>query len=177
MPAAFPNISKIRYEGPKSKEPLAFKHYNPDEIVEGKPMKDHLRFSVVYWHTMRGAGADMFGWGTALRPWELGEGNVKSAQKRVRCFFEFCEKLGAPFFAFHDRDVAPHGKTLEESNRNLDAVVKIIKEEQELLGWKALHPLNELCVVLIRMPFNHHVAKIETDPQYDMSIVRQAEIC
>ena len=68
MPAAFPKISKIRYEGPKSKEPLAFKHYNPDEIVEGKPMKDHLRFSVVYWHTMRGAGADMFGWGTALLP-------------------------------------------------------------------------------------------------------------
>jgi len=74
-------------------------------MVEGKSMKEHLRFSVVYWHTMRGAGADMFGWGTAIRPWELGEGSVEEARKRVRCFFEFSwKKLGAPFYAFHDRE-------------------------------------------------------------------------
>jgi len=146
MPAAFPKISKIRHEGPKSKEPLAFKHYNPDELVEGKPMKDHLRFSVVYWHTMRGAGGDMFGWGTALRPWELGEGTVADAQKRVRMFFEFCEKLGAPFYAFHDRDVAPHGKTLRESNDNLDAVVKVLKEEQKRTSVRLLWGTAQLFV-------------------------------
>src|SRR6266498_4018883 len=112
MRAAFPEVSQIHYEGPKSRNPLAFKWYNADEVVAGRKMKDHLRFSVVYWHTMRGAGADMFGWGTALRPWELGEGTLAAAQQRVRCFFEFGEKLGTPFYAFHDRDVAPHGKTL-----------------------------------------------------------------
>jgi xylose isomerase len=146
MPSAFPKVSKIQYEGPKSKNPLAFKHYNPDEIVEGKPMKDQLRFSVAYWHTMRGAGADMFGWGAAQRPWEVGEGTVEDAKKRVRCFFEFCEKLGAPFYAFHDRDVAPHGKTLQESNRNLDAVVEVMTEEQERSGTQLLWGTAQLFV-------------------------------
>ena len=104
MPAAFPNVPSIRYEGPRSKNPLAFKHYNADEKVEGKTMRDHLRFSVVYWHTMRGMGADMFGSGTALRPWEDGTNSLQMALKRVPVMFEFCEKLGAPFYAFHDRD-------------------------------------------------------------------------
>ncbi|MBM3836940.1 MAG: xylose isomerase [Verrucomicrobia bacterium] len=146
MPSAFPKISKIQYEGPRSKNPLAFKHYNPHELVEGKPMKDHLRFSVVYWHTMRGAGADMFGWGSAVRPWELGEGSVEAAKHRARCFFEFCEKLGAPFYAFHDRDVAPHGRTLKESNRNLDAVAKVLKEEQQRTGVRLLWGTAQLFV-------------------------------
>jgi xylose isomerase len=138
MPAAFPKISKIEFEGPDSKNPLAFKHYSPEELVEGKPMKDHLRFSVVFWHTMRGAGADMFGWGSAERAWDPGECNVEGAKKRVRCFFEFCEKLGAPFYAFHDRDVAPHGATLGESNKNLDATVAVMKEEQKRTGVRLL---------------------------------------
>ena len=146
MPSFFPKISKIQFEGAASKNPLAFKHYNPDEIVEGKSMKEHLRFSVVYWHTMRGAGGDMFGWGTAQRPWETGEGTVKDAQQRVRAFFEITEKLGAPFYAFHDRDVAPHGKTLKESNKNLDAVVKVLKEEQKRTGIKLLWGTAQLFV-------------------------------
>src|SRR5512136_3349425 len=107
MPAAFPNVSKIPFEGPDSKNPLAFKHYNPNELVEGKSMKDHLRFSVVYWHTFRGRGSDPFGVGTAIRPWDDGSETVDNAKKRVRAAFEFMEKLGAPFYAFHDRDVAP----------------------------------------------------------------------
>ena len=138
MAEAFPNISKIQYEGPKSKNPLAFKHYNPDEIVEGKTMRDQLRFSVTYWHTFRGMGADMFGAGTALRPWDDGTQSVENAQRRVRVAFEFIEKLGAPFYAFHDRDVAPEGATLAESNANLDAVVKVLKEEQKRTGIKLL---------------------------------------
>ena len=138
MAAAFPKISKIQFEGPKSKNPLAFKHYNPDELVEGKSMKDHLRFSVTYWHTFRGQGADMFGVGTAVRPWEDGTNSVKMAQKRVKVAFEFMEKLGVPFYAFHDRDVAPEGKTLKESNKNLDAVVKVLKAEQERTGIRLL---------------------------------------
>ena len=138
MPSAFPNIPKIRYEGPRSKNPLAFKHYNAEEIVEGRPMKDHLRFSVVYWHTMRGMGADMFGVGTMQRPWEDGTNSLKMALKRVPVLFEFCEKLGAPFYAFHDRDVAPEGKDLRETNRNLDAVVKELKKHQRDSGVRLL---------------------------------------
>jgi xylose isomerase len=134
MPAAFPRIRKINYEGPDSKNPLAFKHYNPDELVEGKPMKDHLRFSVVYWHTMRGMGADMFGVGTWKRPWEDGTNSLPMALKRVPVLFEFCEKLGAPFYAFHDRDVAPEGRTLSQTNRNLDRVVKEMKKLQRDTG-------------------------------------------
>jgi xylose isomerase len=138
MPAAFPRISNIPFDGPNSRNLLVFKHYNPDEIVEGKTMRDHLRFSVTYWHTFRGQLADMFGVGTAIRPWEDGTNSVAMAQKRARVAFEFMEKLGAPFYAFHDRDVAPEGRSLKESNRNLDAVVKVLKEEQKRTGIKLL---------------------------------------
>jgi xylose isomerase len=138
MPSAFPKISRIQFEGPQSKNPLAFKHYNAEEVIEGKTMKDHLRFSVTYWHTFRGQLADMFGVGTAQRPWEDGTNSVAMAQKRARVAFEFMEKLGAPFYAFHDRDVAPEGRSLKESNKNLDAVVKVLKEEQKRTGIKLL---------------------------------------
>ncbi len=136
--AAFPNVSNIRFEGPKSKNALAFKHYNPEEMVEGKAMKDHLRFSVVYWHTFRGRGSDPFGAGTAIRPWDNDTETVDNAKKRARAAFEFIEKLGAPYYAFHDRDVAPEGTNLKHTNRNLDAVVKVLKEEQKRTGVKLL---------------------------------------
>jgi xylose isomerase len=137
MPA-FSDIAKIAYEGPQSKNPLAFRHYNAAELVEGKPMRDHLRFSVAYWHTMRGTGADPFGPGTMLRPWEGKSDTVENAINRARVAFEFIEKLGAPFYCFHDRDVAPEGATLAESNKNLDAVVKVLKAEQQRGGVKLL---------------------------------------
>ena len=146
MPEAFPKIKKIKFEGPKSKNPFAFKHYNPTEKVEGKTMRDHLRFSVVYWHTMRGMGADMFGVGTAVRPWEDGTNSLQMALKRVPVMFEFCEKLGAPFYAFHDRDVAPEGKDLRESNKNLDVVAKELKKVQRDTGVKLLWGTAQLFV-------------------------------
>lgn len=136
--AAFPDIPKIRYEGPDSNNPLAFRFYNEDQLVEGKPMKEHLRFSIAYWHTMRGTGADPFGSATMLRPWEGPQDTVDNAIARVRAFFEFCEKLGAPFFCFHDRDVAPEGNSLAETNQNLDAVVRVIKQEMERTGVRLL---------------------------------------
>ena len=138
MPAAFPKIKTIRYEGSDSKNPLAFKHYNPGELVEGRTMKEHLRFSVVYWHTFRNRLSDPFGVGTAIRPWDDGTESVKNAQKRAQVAFEFMEKLGVPFYAFHDRDVAPEGANLKESNRNLDAVAQVLGEEQERTGIKLL---------------------------------------
>ena len=82
--AYFPKIKKIKYEGPGSKNPLSFKWYNENEIVEGKTMRDHLRFSVVYWHTFRNPLSDPFGVGTAFRPWDDGSESVKNAQKRVK---------------------------------------------------------------------------------------------
>ncbi|MEQ8790198.1 MAG: xylose isomerase [Pirellulaceae bacterium] len=136
--AAFPDVEKIRYEGPDSKNPLAFRWYNEDEVVEGKTMKEHLRFSVVYWHTFRGTGSDPFGAGTMVRPWDDGSESVENAVNRVRAAFEFIEKLGAPYYAFHDRDVAPEGASLAESNKNFDAVAKALKEEQERTGVKLL---------------------------------------
>ncbi|MBM4091581.1 MAG: xylose isomerase [Planctomycetes bacterium] len=136
--AAFPGIEKVRFEGPASKNPLAFRWYDEDEIVEGKSMKDHLRFSVVYWHTFRGTGADPFGAATMVRPWDDGGPSVENAVNRVRAAFEFMEKLGAPFYAFHDRDVAPEGATLAETNKNLDAVVAVMKQEQDRSGVQLL---------------------------------------
>src|SRR6476620_562484 len=136
--AFFPEVEKIRFEGPDSKNPLAFRHYNPDEIVEGKSMKDLLRFAVCYWHTFRGTGSDPFGPGCAIRPWDDGSESVENAVKRVGVAFEFMEKLGCPFYCFHDRDVAPEGKNLVETNANLDKIVAVLKEEQQRTGIKLL---------------------------------------
>ena len=136
--AAFPEIEKIHYEGPDTKNPLAFRWYNEDEVIEGQTMKDHMRFSVVYWHTFRATGADPFGSPTMVRPWEDGTDSVENAINRARVAFEFISKLGAPYYAFHDRDVAPEGATLSESHQNLDAVVQVLKEEQERTGIKLL---------------------------------------
>ena len=136
--AAFPEISKVKYEGPDSKNPLAFRYYNPDELIEGKPMKDHLRFSCAFWHTMRMNGVDPFGAATMLRPWDDGSDSIENAQNRVRVFFEFLEKTGLNFYAFHDRDVAPEGKTFAETCKNLDEVVKVFKEESARTGIKML---------------------------------------
>jgi xylose isomerase len=136
--AYFPEITKIAYEGPSSKNSLAFRHYNPDEVVEGKKMRDHFRFAVAYWHAFRGTGADPFGPGCAIRPWEGPVDNVENAVKRVGVAFEFMQKLGVEFYCFHDRDVAPEGDNLTETNKNLDTVVKALKEAQQRTGIKLL---------------------------------------
>ncbi|MDA9778117.1 xylose isomerase [Rubripirellula sp.] len=136
--SAFPDVPTIQYEGPQSDNPLAFRWYNPSEIIEGKTMRDHLRFSIVYWHTFRGTGSDPFGSATAVRPWDDGTESVENAQNRARAAFELFEKLQAPYYAFHDRDVAPEGATLAESNKNLDAVADVLEEEQARSGVKLL---------------------------------------
>jgi xylose isomerase len=138
MAEFFPEIPKIAYGGPRSRNPLEFKHYNADEVVGTKTMKEHLRFSVVYWHTFSNPLADPFGVGTALRPWDDGSGSLANAQKKAQVAFEFISKIGAPYYAFHDRDVAPEGKTLKESHANLDGVVKVLKDEQSRTGVKLL---------------------------------------
>jgi xylose isomerase len=138
MSEAFPDIQKIQFEGPKSKNPLSFKHYNADEVVAGKKMRDHLRFGVAYWHAMRNSLADPFGVGTAQRPWDDGTDSVANSQRRVWACFEFMDKLGVDYYCFHDRDVAPEGATLAESNKNFDAVADELEKAQKATGKKLL---------------------------------------
>jgi xylose isomerase len=134
----FPKIKAIAYEGPKSTNPLAFHHYNPDELVDGKTQSAHLRFSIAYWHSFRGVGSDPFGPGTIVRPWEKGTDALSIAKTRLDAAFEFFTKIRAPFYCFHDRDIAPEGKSLAESNRNLDRVVAHAKDLQKATGVKLL---------------------------------------
>ena len=136
--AYFPEIAKIQYEGPKSRNPLAFRWYNASEVIEGKTMKEHLRFSIVYWHTMRGTGSDPFGPGTAIRPWDDGSNSVDNALTRVEAAFELFQKLDAPYYAFHDRDVAPEGSSLRETNANLQKIADSLKAHQQSTGVKLL---------------------------------------
>ncbi|HHY83590.1 MAG TPA: xylose isomerase [Clostridiales bacterium] len=134
----FKGISKIKYEGKDSDNPLAFKYYNPDEVVGGKTMKEHLRFSVAYWHTFTGGGVDPFGAATFQRPWDSISDPMDKAKARMTAAFEFFEKLGVEYFCFHDRDIAPEGDTLAETNRNLDEIVKLTKELMASSGVKLL---------------------------------------
>lgn len=135
--AYFENVEKIQFEGPKSTNPLAFKYYNPDEVVGGKTMEEILRFSVAYWHTFTMDGTDPFGQGTMIRPWDRFSG-MDLAKARVEAAFEFFEKLNVPFFCFHDVDIAPEGSTLRETYKNLDEIVAMIKDYMKTSKTKLL---------------------------------------
>ena len=135
---ALPNIAPIAYEGPAASSALAFRHYNPEELFDGRPLSEHLRFSIAYWHAFRGTGADPFGPGTIVRAWEKGKDPVSIAKRRMDVAFEFFTKIRAPFYCFHDRDIAPEGATLAESNKNLDQIVAHAKQLQKATGVKLL---------------------------------------
>jgi len=130
--------SSIRYEGPGAAQALAFRHYNHAEVIDGKTMKQHMRFSIAYWHAFRGAGSDPFGPGTISRRWEKGSDPVSIAKARMDAAFEFFQKIQAPFWCFHDRDIAPEGRSLAESNRNLDQLIAHAKAHQKASGVKLL---------------------------------------
>ena len=134
----FPDVPKIAYEGPKSRNPLAFKQYNASEVVAGKTMAEHLRFAAPYWHVMRGVLSDPFGGGTALMPWDDGSLSVENAIKRVDVFFEFLDKIGIDFWCFHDRDIAPELNDLAKSNAALEKVVDKLAAKQKETGKKLL---------------------------------------
>ncbi|GMW02510.1 MAG: xylose isomerase [Candidatus Hydrogenedentota bacterium] len=138
MAEFFPGIKTIQYEGSKSKNPLAFKHYNPKEKVLGKTMEEHLRFSVCYWHTFKNLGADPFGVPTMSRSYNAGSSPIAIAENTMYAAFEFFTKIGVNYWCFHDRDIAPEGATLAETNKNLDHIVKIAKTLQKATGIKPL---------------------------------------
>lgn len=133
----FNNISKIKYEGVNANNPLSYKFYDANKIVAGKKMKDHLKFALSYWHTMCGDGTDLFGRGTADKTFG-GNTPLEIAENKVYACFEIMEKLGIEYFCFHDRDIAPEGETLKETNDNLDKIVPIIKSEMKRTGIKLL---------------------------------------
>jgi len=133
----FKGINKIKYEGPKSDNPLAFKFYNPDEVIGGKTMKEHLRFSMSYWHTMCGEGSDMFGRGTLDKSFG-GNDKIEIYKNKALAAFEFMEKLNLDYFCFHDRDIAPEYDSLRETNRALDEIVEFIKELMKQYNKKLL---------------------------------------
>ncbi|MCP5536631.1 MAG: xylose isomerase [Akkermansiaceae bacterium] len=134
----FPNVPKIQYEGTSSKNPFAFRHYNPEESVGGKTMREQLRFGAAYWHVMRNELGDPFGAGTALMPWDDGSDSLDNALARVPVFFEFLGKSQIDYYCFHDRDIAPEGATLTETHNNLDRVVDALEKFQNETGKKLL---------------------------------------
>lgn len=135
----FSDIKKIEFEGSKSLNPYAFKYYNANEMIMGKTMKEHLKFSMAYWHTMTGTGTDPFGAATMERIWDESHNDpMERAKVRVKVAFEFMEKLGLEYFAFHDVDIAPAGESLNETNQNLDIIVDLIESEMERTGIKLL---------------------------------------
>jgi xylose isomerase len=134
----FPGIGKIAYEGPESDNPLAFKAYDADRVVGAKTMRDHLRFAVCYWHTFCATGADPFGPGTRVHTWEEKADALDRAKDRLDAAFEFFSKLGVPYYCFHDRDMAPEGASVAESERNLSELVELAAERQRASGVKLL---------------------------------------
>ena len=136
----YPTVpSKIPYEGPNSRNPLAFKHYDAEEKVLGKTMREHLRFSVVYWHTFRNGGHDPFGVDPTIeRPWDDGSESESNALRRVDAAFEFFSKLDVDYYAFHDVDASPEGSSLKETETILDSVTDHLLKRQKETGVKLL---------------------------------------
>ena len=134
----FPGIGKITFEGPDSDNPLAFKYYDENKVVAGKTMKDHFRFAIAYWHTFCNTGGDPFGPGTVDFPWDASDDPIQAAKDKLDAAFEFFTKLGIPFYCFHDRDLAPEGDNVQESEKNLKTLVALAKEKQETSGVRLL---------------------------------------
>jgi xylose isomerase len=162
----FPGIPSIEYEGPESDNPLAFKAYNADRLVGNKTMAEHLRFSICYWHTFGADGADPFGLGTRHRPWNESNDRLEAAEEKLDAAFEFFSKMTVPFYCFHDRDMAPEGASITESEQNLQHLVARAKLRQKETGIKLLWGTSNL--------FSHprYMNGASTNPDFD--VVAQA---
>jgi xylose isomerase len=134
----FKNIRKIKFEGRKSKNPLAFRWYDENRVIDGKTIKDHLRYAICYWHTFCGVGGDPFGPGTKQFPWAKGKDAVSRAKNKMDAAFEFFEKIGAPYYCFHDIDMVEEGNNWSEYESNLHKTVEFAKEKQAETGMKLL---------------------------------------
>ena len=139
MKEIFQNIPVIPYEGPKSKNPLAFHHYDANKVIWGKPMKEHLPFAMAWWHNLCATGADMFGRGTADKAFGASEENtMEHAKAKVDAGFEFMQKLGIEYFCWHDVDLVPEADDINETNRRLDEITDYILEKMKGTNIKCL---------------------------------------
>src|SRR6201991_1815115 len=134
----FKGIGAVTYEGPGTKNPLAYRWYDANKVVAGKPMKDHLRFAVAYWHSFVGNGADPFGEPTHLHPWNEKSDAVARAKDKMDAAFEFITKLGLPYYCFHDVDVVDYTNDVADNEKRLQAITAYLKEKQEASGVKLL---------------------------------------
>jgi xylose isomerase len=134
----FKGVGKIKYEGPQSRNPLAYRYYDENKEVAGKKMKDHFRFAVAYWHSLCGTGGDPFGPGTKVFPWNNSSDPMVKAREKMDAAFEFTTKMGIPFYCFHDYDVVDEAATIAESEKRLQAMVDYAKEKQKASGVKLL---------------------------------------
>lgn len=170
----FPEVAdRIRFEGPESDNPLAFKFFNPDQKVGLRTMSDHLKFAVAYWHTLKGTGADPFGGGVYQRPWGREKDPVAAAESTLEACFEFISKLGVSYYCFHDRDMAPEAASIDETNRNLQRLVDRAAALQKETGIKLLWGTANL----FSHPRYSHGAATSPDPKvyaFAASQVRRA---
>jgi len=134
----FPGINSIPYEGRESDNPLAFKFYDAEKIIDGKTMEQHLRFAACYWHTFCAKGSDPFGGDTQVFPWDEPKSPMDAATAKMDAAFEFFTKLGVPYYCFHDRDMSPEGSSVDESERYLATMVELAGERQRATGMKLL---------------------------------------
>ena len=134
----FKGIGKIQYEGKESDNPLAFKYYNPEQIVAGKTMKEHFKFAIAYWHTFCGQGADPFGPGTQNFPWDQSKDAIQAAKDKADAAFEFISKMGFEYFCFHDYDLVAEGDTFAVSEKRLATITDYIKSKKKDSGIKLL---------------------------------------
>ena len=134
----FFNVPEIKYEGPKSKNPLAFKYYDKDRVIMGKKMSEHLKFAMAWWHNLCACGTDMFGRDTAEKTFGAVPGTMEHAKAKVDAGFEFMSKLGVEYFCFHDADIVPAADDIKETNKRLDEITDYILEKMNETGIKCL---------------------------------------
>lgn len=134
----FPRLGKIEYAGPESRNPLAYRYYDENKIVMGKTLKEHLRFSMAYWHSLCAGGGDPFGGATRPMPWNEGATAMDKARNKMDAAFEFMTKMGIPFYCFHDVDLVEEGNSLSEFENRLHSIVEYAKEKQQLSGIRLL---------------------------------------
>ena len=134
----YKGIDKIKFEGPESDNPLAFKYYDPEKVVAGKTMKEHFKFAIAYWHSFCGVGSDPFGPGTQNFEWDKSPDPVQAAKDKADAAFEFISKMGFEYFCFHDYDLIKEGSSLIESEKRLNTIVEYIKEKKSDFGIKLL---------------------------------------
>ena len=134
----FPGIGKIKFEGKESKNPMAFRYYDPEKVVYGRKMKDWFKFSMAWWHTLCAEGGDPFGPGTKTFPWAQGNSALDIAKQRMDAGFEFMQKIGIEYYCFHDVDLIDEGNSIEEYEKNMKDIVAYAKQKQSESGIKLL---------------------------------------